>query len=275
MPAGWRNGALIRKSKVALTAPNMVIHMQTQIARLADILVKTNYAIAFTGAGISTESGIPDFRSPASGLWEKIDPEMLSSRTLRTDPALFYRYWRELDKVVAGKKPNRGHLALADLSRLGVLRAVVTQNIDGLHQQAGSRRVFEVHGNLAACRCLACKGEYPYAVLEGQLAAGDEVPLSPCCRAVLRPSVVLFGDRMASDFAAAQQEAFRSDFALVIGTSLTVYPAAEIPQAVGRFAIINRDPTPQDHQAELAISGSTGEVMAALAAEIAKRKCTR
>ena len=215
----------------------MVIHMQTQIARLADILVNTNYAIAFTGAGISTESGIPDFRSPDSGLWEKIDPELLSSRTLRTAPALFYRYWREMDKVVAGKKPNRGHLALADLSRLGVLRAVVTQNIDGLHQQAGSRRVFEVHGNLAACRCLACKGEHPYAALTSQLAAGAEVPLSPCCRAVLRPSVVLFGDRMASDFAAAQQEAFRSDFALVIGTSLTVYPAAEIPQAVGRFAI--------------------------------------
>lgn len=236
--------------------------MDKKIAALGELLMGANYAIAFTGAGISTESGIPDFRSPGAGLWEKIDPELLSARTLRTDPALFYRYWRELEKVVAGKLPNKGHAALAELSRLGALRAVVTQNIDGLHQQAGSKRVFEVHGNLTACRCLACKGEHPAAVLQEQLAVGAEIPLSPCCSAVLRPSVVLFGDRMAADFAAAQQEAYRSDFALVIGTSLTVWPAAEIPLAVGRFAIVNRDETALDDRAELRIAGPIGETLA-------------
>jgi NAD-dependent deacetylase len=236
--------------------------MDKKIAALGELLMGANYAIAFTGAGISTESGIPDFRSPGSGLWEKIDPELLSARTLRTDPALFYRYWREMEKAVAGKLPNKGHAALAELSRLGRLRAVVTQNIDGLHQQAGSKRVFEVHGNLTSCRCMACKDEFPAAVLREQLAAGAEVPLSPCCQAVLRPSVVLFGDRMADDFAAAQQEAFRSDFALVVGTSLTVYPAAEIPLAVGRFAIVNRDETGYDDRAELRIAGPIGETLA-------------
>lgn len=243
----------------------------SDLARLAELLAGANYAIAFTGAGISTESGIPDFRS-SGGLWEKIDAEILSSRTLRADPALFYRHWREVETVLADKRPNPGHLALAELSRLGVLRAVVTQNIDGLHQQAGSRRVFEVHGNMAFCRCLACKGEHPYAVLAGQLAAGAAVPISPCCAAVLRPSVVLFGDRMAADFAAAQQEAFRSDFALVVGTSLTVFPAAEIPLAVGRFAIVNRDETALDRQAVLRIGGPIGETLTALAAEIAARR---
>lgn len=246
--------------------------MEEQIAGLAEMLVNANYVLAFTGAGISTESGIPDFRSPGSGLWEKIDPELLSARTLRTDPALFYRYYRAMDEMLAGKEANAGHRALAELSRLGVVRAVVTQNIDGLHQQAGSRRVLEVHGNLAACRCLACKEEYPYGLLREQLAAGGAVPLSPCCRAVLRPSVVLFGDRLTADFAAAQEEAFRSDFALVVGTSLTVYPAAEIPLTVGRFAIINREPTAYDHESVLRISGPIGETLTALAAEVARHR---
>jgi NAD-dependent deacetylase len=239
--------------------------MDDKIAAFGDMLLGANYAIAFTGAGISTESGIPDFRSPGEGLWERIDPEMLSTRMLRADPAVFYRYWRQMEAVVAGKEPNRGHRALADLSRLGVLRAIVTQNIDGLHQAAGSKRVFEVHGNLATCRCLVCKAEHPAAVLRGQLAAGAEVPLSPCCRAVLRPGVVLFGDRMAPDFAAAQQEAWRSDFCLVVGTSLTVYPAAEIPQAVGRFAIVNREETGLDDRALVKIAAPIGETLAAVA----------
>ncbi|HWQ60667.1 MAG TPA: NAD-dependent deacylase [Negativicutes bacterium] len=248
--------------------------MADKIAALGDMLMRANYVIAFTGAGISTESGIPDFRSRGEGLWEKIDPELLSARTLRVDPALFYRYWREMDRVVAGKLPNKGHAALADLSRLGVLRAVVTQNIDGLHQQAGSKRVFEVHGNLTSCRCLKCKGEFPAAVLNEQLAAGADVPLSPCCQAVLRPGVVLFGDRMADDFAAAQQEAYRSDFCLVAGTSLTVWPAAEIPVAVGRFAIVNREETPLDDQAEVRIGEPIGETLAKVVEYVRKRKST-
>ncbi len=246
--------------------------MADKIAALGDMLLNANYAIAFTGAGISTESGIPDFRSRGGGLWEKIDPNMMSASTLRADPALFYRHWREIDGVFAGKAPNRGHTALADLSRLGVLRAVVTQNIDSLHQQAGSKRVFEVHGNRTTCRCLKCRHEYPMDVLREQIAAGAAVPLSPCCRAVLRPGVVLFGDRMAADFAAAQQEAFRSDFCLVAGTSLTVWPASEIPVAVGRFAIVNREPTPLDDQAVLCIAGPVGETLAAVAEYVRGRR---
>ncbi|MDR7867303.1 MAG: Sir2 family NAD-dependent protein deacetylase [Sporomusaceae bacterium] len=248
--------------------------MDEKIAALGELLMGANYAIAFTGAGISTESGIPDFRSPGAGLWEKIDPELLSARTLRTDPALFYRCWRELESLTAGKLPNKGHAALAELSRLGTLRAVVTQNIDGLHQQAGSKRVFEVHGNLEGCRCLACKSEHPAAALREQLAAGAEAPLSPCCKAVLRPSVVLFGDRMAADFAAAQQEAFRSDFALVVGTSLTVWPAAEIPLTVGRFAIVNRDETALDDRAELRIAGPIGETLAKVVEYVREKRST-
>lgn len=243
------------------------------VQELAGMLLNSNYVIAFTGAGMSTESGIPDFRSKGEGLWEKIDPELLSVRTLRSNPKLFFRYYRLLDGSVQGKLPNQGHLALAELSRLGVVRAVVTQNIDGLHQRAGSPRVFEVHGGIQHCRCMRCNKEYPYALLHDALVQDQEaVPTSPCCGAVLRPGVVLFGDMMSPDFTRAQQEAFRADFALVLGTSLTVYPAAEIPLEVGRFAIINRDATPFDSQAVLAIRGSVGETLAALVAEVRIRK---
>lgn len=236
---------------------------------LAGLLLDSNYVIAFTGAGMSTESGIPDFRSKGEGLWEKVDPELLSIRTLRADPKLFYRYYRLLDNSVQGKTPNQGHQALAELSRLGVVRAVVTQNIDGLHQAAGSPRVLEVHGGVQHCRCMRCQKEYPYAMLHEALAGdGEAVPLSPCCGAVLRPGVVLFGDMMSPDFTRAQQEAFRADFALVLGTSLSVYPAAEIPLEVGRFAIINREPTPFEAQAVLAIRGAIGENLAAVTAAV-------
>lgn len=147
---------------------------------------------------------------------------------------------------------------------MGVIRAVVTQNIDGLHQKAGCRRVLEVHGNLTNCRCTGCGKEYSYDVLDEQLKRKSFLPVSLCCAKLLRPAVVLFGDRMAPDFWAAKEEASGADFALVIGTSLTVYPAAEIPREAGRFAIINREGTPLDRQAVLKIKGSAGEILASL-----------
>lgn len=235
-----------------------------EIEALAAMLKTKNYIIAFTGAGISTESGIPDFRSQKTGLWEKINPELLSVRTLKSNPESFYRYFRVLQEAAAGKVPNDGHNALAELSRLGIIRSVVTQNIDGLHQKAGSKRVFEVHGNLEKCRCIGCKAEYPYEVLDKEIRQGNYWPKSPCCGKMLRPSVVLFGDMMADDFSKAQQEAFRSDFCLVIGTSLTVYPAAQIPQEVGQYAIINRDNTQLDDGAAVRISQPIGKALSAL-----------
>ncbi|MCX7781418.1 MAG: NAD-dependent deacylase [Negativicutes bacterium] len=236
------------------------------VQQLAAILAKSNYVLAFTGAGMSTDSGIPDFRS-ADGLWNRMDPAILSAQGLRTDPAQFFHYYREIVKAVKGKEPNPGHYLVAELSKLRIVRSVVTQNIDGLHQRAGSRRVFEVHGNLQRCFCLKCKKEYPHALLE-ELLEQSAIPLSGCCQAVLRPGVVLFGDKIAPDYTWAREEAFRADFALVIGTSLTVFPAAEIPLRVGRFAIINREKTDFDAQACLSIKGSVGEVLEELVATL-------
>jgi NAD-dependent deacetylase len=237
--------------------------LETQIKQLAELLTQANYVIAFTGAGISTDSGIPDFRGQ-NGLWRTVDPQILSVDTLRADPELFYRYYRDFDKIIDGKKPNKGHRALSELSKLRVVRAVITQNADGLHKLAGSPRVFEVHGNLEHCQCQHCKRQYPYALLKNQLNANRPIPISSCCKAILRPGVVLFGDKLSPDFSQATEEAFRSDFALVIGTSLTVYPAADIPQAVGRFAIINNEETPVDYKAVLTIRGSISDILTKL-----------
>lgn len=240
-----------------------------EIKRLARILRDRNYVIALTGAGISTEppSAIPDFRSPGSGIWTRLDPEALSVQALRANPALFYQRFVHLADAMANRQPNAGHLALAELSRLRVIRSVITQNIDGLHQMAGSPRVFEVHGSLRTCRCNVCKKRYPFSLLREALTIAD-VPCSPCCQALLRPDVVLFGDKMADDFQKAQEECFRADFALVIGTSLSVYPAAAIPQQVGAFAIINKEETPLDREAVMAVKAPVGETLVRLAAEI-------
>lgn len=236
-----------------------------QVTRCAAMLEQAQNVVLLSGAGMSTSAGIPDFRGP-NGLYRTAgiaDPERIFDLSeFSRNPALFYRFHRAFLTLLDTVRPTFTHQFFAALEQNGHLKGIVTQNIDGLHQQAGSKRVFEVHGNLTSCRCMACKDEFPAAVLREQLAAGAEVPLSPCCKAVLRPSVVLFGDRMADDFAAAQQEAFRSDFALVVGTSLTVYPAAEIPLAVGRFAIVNRDETGYDDRAELRIAGPIGETLA-------------
>jgi len=239
------------------------------IDKMAEYLINRNFVIALSGAGISTESGIPDFRSKG-GLWDQIDPEILSARTLRNDPVLFFRHYQAILEFLKEKQPNRGHRAIARLSRLGIIKAVITQNIDGLHQKAGSKRVFEVHGSASACFCTACRRRYPADLLAGFLAQGDYLPRSPCCRAILRPAVVLFGDRMADDFAAACEEARRCDFLLVVGTSLTVYPAADIPGIVGDYAIVNRDPTALDATARFVVRDGAGDVLSRLADAVEK-----
>lgn len=237
--------------------------------RLALMMNKANYVIVFSGAGLSTDSGIPDFRS-AGGIWRQIDPNLLSAAALRSDPARFFELFRRRMEVLEDKEPNPGHLAVAELSRLGVVRAVITQNIDGLHQKAGSKRVFEIHGNCHSACCLNCKLEYPYQLLKDQFIAGRQVPLSPCCQAVLRPNVVLFGDRMPPEFGLASQEAARSDLMLAIGTSLSVFPAAEIPLMARGFAVINQDSTGLDRHALLLLQAPLTSALTLLVESIKK-----
>jgi len=234
--------------------------------RLAELVRTHQPCVVLTGAGISTESGIPDFRS-ASGIWRRFDPMVYAHvDAFRRDPAQVWEFYA-LRLDAAGKaEPNDGHRALAELERRGWVRAVVTQNVDGLHGRAGSRELVEVHGSLREAECLACGT---------RVATADvlaELPLPPCpqCGEVLKPGVVMFGELLpAGAIERAQQLAREARLLLVVGSSLEVYPVAALPEetlaAGGALAIVNRGRTPWDDRAELAVDGGAGETLRALA----------
>lgn len=209
----------------------------------AAVAVRTaRHAVALTGAGISVGSGIPDFRSPG-GLWTVFSPEEYATLDVfYRNPAKAWELFRALGKVLIGKKPNAAHLALAELEQHGWLQGVITQNIDNLHQQAGSRRVFEIHGEHQHLQCLHCGDLRP---IEPELYQCPYVPLCPHCSFPLKPNVVLFGESVR-ELEAIHEFVADCDLLLVIGTSTQVYPAAALPAMVqqngGRIIECNREP---------------------------------
>ncbi len=226
--------------------------------------------LAFTGAGLSTESGIPDFRSPG-GIWDRYDPSDFEYHRIVSSDRAREAYWKMSTEFYGPMKdalPNPAHFALKELEDLGKLSAIVTQNIDNLHQKAGSDpdKVIEIHGTAFHVSCLGCGKTYERDEIQARLAAGDSLPACDDCRGVLKPATVSFGQAMPQ---AAMEESFRHaqtcDLCLVLGSSLVVYPAAAVPsQAVqggARLLIINRDPTPLDPRADLVIHDSVGEVL--------------
>lgn len=237
---------------------------------LADLLRDARSAVAFTGAGMSTESGIPDFRSPG-GIWTRHRPveyqEFLTSREARV------RYWRlrvELWEQFADAPPNEGHRALAAMERRGLLRGVITQNIDGLHQAAGSSRVLEIHGTARAVGCLGCEAEYDPADVVARVKAGQEHPECTRCGAPLKSRTVSFGQMLPQDvLEEAQAWAQEADVFLAMGSSLTVEPAASLPalavHAGSRLIIVNRDPTPLDAVAAAVVREPIGAALASAA----------
>jgi NAD-dependent protein deacetylase/lipoamidase len=235
---------------------------------LAELVQKRQPCIVLTGAGISTESGIPDFRSP-SGIWAQYDPmEYASISAFRRDPLKVWEFYARRLGVLTRAEPNTGHRALARLEGRALVQAVVTQNIDGLHQRAGSRDVIEVHGSIRTASCLACRTRVP---LDDVVAALETAPAPPCpqCGEILKPDVVMFGELLPGD---AIDRAFAlaaaAGLLLVVGSSLEVHPVAGLPDetlsASGALVIVNRGPTPYDRRATLRIEGGAGETLAAL-----------
>lgn len=233
------------------------------IAQLADFLA-AGPVVALTGAGISTESGIPDFRSPG-GLYERMDPmEYLSTAALERTPEKFWRGFAGLYGQAGDYAPNRGHRALARLEAAGRLRGVVTQNIDGLHQRAGSRQVVELHGHLRTVRCMRCPVRTPLAEAVAQVAEADRPwPRCPACEAMQRPDVVLFGD-MLEAFEEARRLVAGAGRLLVVGSSLSVSPANGLVLEARETVIVNRDPTDFDRLARLCLRAGAGETLEAL-----------
>lgn len=233
------------------------------LAAVADCIRQAQSVVALTGAGISTESGIPDFRS-ATGIYSQRQDamELLSLSTFRRDPERFYRFFREAFLRWGDLQPNRGHRALAALEKMGKLRAIVTQNIDGLHQKAGSSRVLELHGNLQTATCHSCGRQYPMEVVRNDQAP---VPLCPECHHPLQPDIVLFEQALPEQVVWAAVHAIENcQLLLVVGTSLTVAPACnlvDVRPPGARLVIINNDPTPYDPTADYIIRGSAGAIL--------------
>lgn len=233
----------------------------TDIEKLRDIIENSSRIVFFGGAGVSTESGIPDFRS-ADGLYhQKYDyppEEILSHTFFMRNTEEFYRFYR--DKMLClSAKPNKAHLTLAKWEREGKLRSVITQNIDGLHQAAGSKRVHELHGSVLRNRCMSC-GKF-YGV--EKITSCDGVPHCDC-GGIVKPEVVLYEEPLPEDTVMQALDDIRhADTLIVAGTSLTVYPAASYVRYFGgsHMVLINRDATPYDYMAELVIHDKVGEVL--------------
>lgn len=242
---------------------------QTAI-ELGGLLRRDQPCVVLTGAGISTESGIPDFRS-AEGIWAQYDPfEVAHIDAFRRDSARVWAFYALRLDALARPEPNDGHRALAELEDQGWIRAVITQNVDGLHQLAGSREVVEVHGSLRDAECIHCGVRVP---MEDAVAS---LPLPPCpeCGEILKPGVVMFGELLpAQAIERAQTLAAEAGLLLVVGSSLEVHPVAALPGATldsgGALAIVNRGSTPWDSRAELVLDAAAGETLRGLAAALA------
>ncbi len=238
------------------------------VAQLARLIVENQPCAALTGAGVSTESGIPDFRSP-TGIWAEFDPlEYATLGAFRRDPEKVWRFYAPRFAMLTEAEPNRVHLALAELESLGLLRAVITQNIDLLHERAGSREVVEVHGSIRTSSCLACGARYSLDEVVPLIAEGEGAPRCAHCSAVVKPDVVFFDELLPeAAMGRATELAERARLLLVVGSSLEVYPVADLPSATlaagGKVTVVNRGPTWVDSRAALKIDASAGEVLEA------------
>jgi NAD-dependent deacetylase len=242
------------------------------IEKVADLIFKSHKLVVFTGAGISTESGIPDFRSPG-GIWDRFDPDDFTIDKFLTNPDSRRKQWRIFREGILSDKalPNAAHIAIAELYRMGKLDCVITQNIDNLHQKAGvpDEKVFELHGNMKWAICLDCARRYTFEEIKSRLESGEEIPDCLACHGMLKPDIVMFGEQLPYE---VLQEAGRrsraADLFIVIGSTLVVYPAAYMPiyavESGAKLVIINLSETPMDRQAAVLINAKAGDTMAAI-----------
>lgn len=247
--------------------------MEDKIKQVARWIIHAKRVVVFGGAGLSTESGIPDFRSPG-GVWDKYDPEdfyfqkFISSETSRE------KYWQMATEMYGPMKkaqPNPAHLAIAELEGLGKLDCVITQNIDGLHHKAGNseKRIIEIHGTAMHVTCLNCKKRYDRDEIQERIRSGTKVPYCDDCGGPLKPATISFGQSMPErEIEEAYQRSSSCDIFIVIGSSLVVQPAASMPLVAKRngakLVIINRDPTPYDDLADMVIHSQAGPTMASI-----------
>ncbi len=249
---------------------------ESAIAKVAELIRGASRVVVFTGAGVSTESGIPDFRSPG-GIWTRFDPEDFTIEKFLSSPETRRKQWRILLEggLFANASPNAAHYAVVELERMGKLVCVITQNVDNLHQKAGNdpSRVFELHGNMNRLRCLGCGAVCRLESVLEMHADSPDVPACGRCGGILKPDVVFFGESLPFQaLSMANERAAHCDLLIVIGSSLVVYPAAYIPlyakKSGARLVILNRDETPYDADADVVIRAEAGEGMSRILAAL-------
>jgi NAD-dependent protein deacetylase/lipoamidase len=248
--------------------------VSTDAERVADLLRASERTVVLTGAGISVPSGIPDFRTPGTGLWENVDPmEVAHIDAWRRDPDRFWSFYGQRFASLTDKVPNEAHKAIAELERRGLVRGVITQNIDRLHRLAGSRHLIEVHGSIEWSICMDCRGKLPIERVVELLEAGEGAPECPACMVPLKPDVVLFGELLPERaLAEAHALAMDADLMLCVGSSLEVYPVAGLPSVAlnngARLAIVTQGPTPYDRDAIVKLEGDVVEELGAVLAAL-------
>jgi len=248
------------------------------IRKASELLFNSKYAIVLTGAGISTESGIPDFRGD-SGIWKKYKPEIYGTiQSFLTDPSKFWKMAEEIAPTLFNAEPNPGHYAIAELERLNIIKAIITQNVDELHQKAGNIIVYEVHGNINRFTCLGCRASYTKEQIMRKIKKEkNQAPGCNYCGAPLKPSVVLFGENLPNfEKYMSVDLAKKSDVMLIAGSSLTVAPICDLPLYTlsegGKIIIVNEEPTYLDERAEIIINNKTGTILPLILDEIKKIK---
>ncbi|HWE11206.1 MAG TPA: NAD-dependent protein deacylase [Solirubrobacteraceae bacterium] len=241
---------------------------------MAELIRQARSVVALTGAGISVPSGIPDFRSPGTGLWSNVNPmEVAHIDVFHRDPERFWRFYGDRFQTLEHKRPNGAHRALATLEQAGLLDAVITQNIDRLHAKAGTRALVEVHGSIDHSSCLQCRARYPLAEVRDRQAR-DRAGVPRCdCGRPLKPDVVLFGEYLPADaLVRAEELAARAAVMLCIGSSLEVYPVAQLPEITlgsgGQLVIITQGSTPFDRRATERLGGDVEHELRAVVAAL-------
>jgi len=253
----------------------------TQITKAAALISHSTHVVAFTGAGISTDSGIPDYRSPDSGIWTNVDQlKVASIHGFKQDPSAFYAWVRPITDLILSASPNAAHTALVNLEQMGRLKSIITQNIDMLHTRAGSSAVFELHGHMRTGTCIHCFQKYDGKQMIQKFLDDGEIPrCEQCSRGVIKPDVILYGEQLPIRVFNAAQEATRnSDLMIIVGSSLEVVPASDIPILAARtgakIIIINLEPTPADHMADVVIHARAAEVLPAIVSQVERVSST-
>ena len=254
-------------------------HLAEKIGAVAEMIVAAESIVVFTGAGVSTESGIPDFRSPG-GIWSKFDPEDFTIQRFLASAETRRKQWEILlnGGMLVDARPNKAHLAIAELETLGKLTCVITQNIDNLHEKAGNspEKIYELHGNMVWLRCLSCDTRYPLVDMLVKYRSRPDVPVCERCGGILKPDAVFFGEALPEEaLKRATYDSSHCDIFLVVGSSLVVYPAAYMPiyakGAGAKLVIVNLSSTMCDSDADVLINETAGPVMESILREVRAR----